>query len=78
MSIAAACATCQSTIPVGGRHIHEPSKQMHNRGNGKGGGIAAGGLVPEEMGVSRLVSVKLNESAEKRKPALPAAEAAVA
>ena len=28
---------------------------MRNRGNGKGGGIAACGLVPEEMGVSRKV-----------------------
>ncbi len=41
------------TIPMGGRHIYEPSIQMRNRGNGKGGGIAACGLVPEEMGVSR-------------------------
>ncbi len=31
------------SIPVGGRHIYEPSVQMHNRGNGKGGGIAAVG-----------------------------------
>jgi glutamate synthase domain-containing protein 1/glutamate synthase domain-containing protein 3 len=43
------------TIPVGGRHIYEPSIQMRNRGNGKGGGIAACGLVPEELGVSRKV-----------------------
>ncbi len=43
------------TIPVGGRFIYEPSIQMQNRGNGKGGGIAAVGLVPEEMGVSREV-----------------------
>ncbi len=41
------------TEPVAGRHIYEPSKQMHNRGNGKGGGIAAVGLVPEELGASR-------------------------
>ncbi|MCP4138124.1 MAG: glutamate synthase [bacterium] len=41
--------------PVGGKHIYEPSKQMHNRGNGKGGGIAAVGFVPEELGVSREV-----------------------
>ncbi len=41
--------------PVAGRHIHEPSKQMHNRGNGKGGGIAAVGFVPEQLGVSREV-----------------------
>jgi glutamate synthase domain-containing protein 1 len=44
-----------STIPVRGRHIYEPSVQMHNRGNGKGGGIAAVGLVPEQMGVSQEV-----------------------
>ena len=43
------------TIPVGGRHIYEPSIQMRNRGNGKGGGIAACGLVPEDLGVSRKV-----------------------
>jgi glutamate synthase domain-containing protein 1/glutamate synthase domain-containing protein 3 len=43
------------TIPVGGRHIYEPSIQMRNRGNGKGGGIAACGLVPEDMGVARKV-----------------------
>jgi glutamate synthase domain-containing protein 1/glutamate synthase domain-containing protein 3 len=43
------------TIPVRGQHIYEPSVQMQNRGNGKGGGIAAVGLVPEEIGVSREV-----------------------
>ena len=43
------------TIPVSGKHIYEPSIQMRNRGNGKGGGIAACGLVPEDLGVSRKV-----------------------
>ena len=43
------------TEPVAGRHIHEPSRQMHNRGNGKGGGIAAVGFVPEQLGVTRDV-----------------------
>ena len=43
------------SIPVGGRHIYEPSIQMRNRGNGKGGGIAACGMVPEDLGVSRKV-----------------------
>jgi glutamate synthase domain-containing protein 1/glutamate synthase domain-containing protein 3 len=43
------------TVPVGGKHIYEPSIQMRNRGNGKGGGIAACGLVPEDMGVSRRI-----------------------
>ncbi|HEY5283741.1 MAG TPA: glutamate synthase, partial [Polyangia bacterium] len=42
-------------IPVRGKFIHEPSIQMQNRGNGKGGGIAAVGLVPEQLGVSREV-----------------------
>ncbi|MCK5565149.1 MAG: glutamate synthase [Planctomycetes bacterium] len=40
-----------SSIPVGGRHIFEPSIQMRNRGNGKGGGIAAAGLMPGRLGV---------------------------
>ncbi len=40
-----------ASIPVSGRHIFEPSIQMHNRGNGKGGGIAAAGLIPEQLGV---------------------------
>ena len=43
------------TIPVRGKHIYEPSIQMRNRGNGKGGGIAACGLAPEDLGVSRAV-----------------------
>jgi glutamate synthase domain-containing protein 1 len=44
--------------PVGGKHIFEPSRQMHNRGNGKGGGVAAVGLIPEDLGVTEEV---LNE-----------------
>ena len=43
------------TIPVGGKHIFEPSRLMHNRGNGKGGGIAAVGLVAEDLGVTKEV-----------------------
>jgi len=43
------------TIPVSGRYIYEPSIQMRNRGNGKGGGIAACGLVAEDLGVSPRV-----------------------
>ncbi|MBI2264709.1 MAG: glutamate synthase [Armatimonadetes bacterium] len=41
--------------PVKGKHIIRPSLQMHNRGNGKGGGIAACGLVPEQLGVSARI-----------------------
>jgi len=40
-----------STVPVRGYHILCPVEQMHNRGNGKGGGVAAVGLVPEQMRV---------------------------
>jgi len=40
-------------IPVSGRHIFEPSVQMHNRGNGKGGGIAAVGLEAVKLGVDQ-------------------------
>jgi glutamate synthase domain-containing protein 1/glutamate synthase domain-containing protein 3 len=44
-----------SSIPVTGKNIFEPSVQMHNRGNGKGGGIGAVGFIPEALGVSREV-----------------------
>jgi len=44
-----------ASIPVSGRHIYEPSVQMHNRGNGKGGGIAAVGLSAESLGVTQEV-----------------------
>ncbi len=40
---------------IAARHLLQSLIQMRNRGNGKGGGIAAVGLVPEEMGVSRKV-----------------------
>jgi glutamate synthase domain-containing protein 1 len=41
------------SVPVAGRHIFQPSVQMHNRGNGKGGGIAAVGLDADTLGVSQ-------------------------
>jgi glutamate synthase domain-containing protein 1/glutamate synthase domain-containing protein 3 len=44
-----------SSIPVCGTHILEPSKQMHNRGNGLGGGIAAMDFDPTMLGVSREI-----------------------
>ena len=44
-----------SSIPVSGRHIFEPSVQMHNRGNGKGGGIAAVGLSANDLGVTQNI-----------------------
>jgi glutamate synthase domain-containing protein 1/glutamate synthase domain-containing protein 3 len=41
-----------SSVPISGKHLLEPLEQMHNRGNGKGGGIAAVGLSNEQMGVT--------------------------
>jgi glutamate synthase domain-containing protein 1/glutamate synthase domain-containing protein 3 len=43
------------SIPVTGKNIFEPSVQMHNRGNGKGGGIGAVGFISEALGVSQQV-----------------------
>ena len=43
------------SVPLCGRHIFEPSIRMHNRGNGKGGGIAAVGFEPKQLGVSQEV-----------------------
>src|SRR5512136_2809803 len=43
------------SIPVTGKNIFAPSLQMHNRGNGKGGGIGALGFIPETLGVSRQI-----------------------
>ncbi len=40
-----------TSVPVAGRHILAPCGQMHNRGNGKGGGLTAAGLVPSQMRV---------------------------
>ena len=41
--------------PIAARHLLQALTQMRNRGNGKGGGIAAVGLLPEELGVTRQV-----------------------
>ncbi len=41
-----------ASVPVAGRHLLAPARQMHNRGNGKGGGLAAAGLSAAQMGVS--------------------------
>jgi len=43
------------SIPVRGKHIFEPSRQMHNRGNGRGGGIAAMGFDHRMLGVSEEI-----------------------
>jgi glutamate synthase domain-containing protein 1/glutamate synthase domain-containing protein 3 len=44
---------CSEKIPA--RHLFRGLAQMRNRGNGKGGGIAAVGLEPAELGVSREI-----------------------
>lgn len=41
-----------SSEPVAGRHLLTALTQMRNRGNGKGGGIAAVGLDASELGVT--------------------------
>jgi glutamate synthase domain-containing protein 1/glutamate synthase domain-containing protein 3 len=41
-----------ASVPVVGRHLVAPARQMHNRGNGKGGGVAAAGLSPVQMRVA--------------------------
>jgi glutamate synthase domain-containing protein 1/formylmethanofuran dehydrogenase subunit C len=40
-----------ANVPVAGKHVLSASTQMHNRGNGKGGGIAMVGLDPAQVGV---------------------------
>jgi glutamate synthase domain-containing protein 1/glutamate synthase domain-containing protein 3 len=41
--------------PVSGRHLLRALTQMKNRGNGKGGGVAALGLSAERLGVSKEI-----------------------
>ncbi|MEW6567702.1 MAG: hypothetical protein AB1449_05960 [Chloroflexota bacterium] len=40
-----------ANVPIAGRHVLPASRQMHNRGNGKGGGIAMAGLDPKQQRV---------------------------
>jgi glutamate synthase domain-containing protein 1/glutamate synthase domain-containing protein 3 len=42
-------------VPLKGKYLLQSLVQMRNRGNGKGGGIAAVGLVPEQLGVSKEI-----------------------
>src|SRR5713101_129400 len=42
-------------VPLEGKYLLQSLVQMRNRGNGKGGGIAAVGLVPEQLGVSKEI-----------------------
>ncbi|HYB67809.1 MAG TPA: hypothetical protein VEC43_05725, partial [Candidatus Acidoferrales bacterium] len=48
--VGAACS-----VPIAGKHFLTALLQMKNRGNGKGGGVAALGLSPERLGVSQSV-----------------------
>jgi glutamate synthase domain-containing protein 1 len=62
-----------ANIPIPGRHVLAASRQMHNRGNGKGGGIAMAGLDPAQMRVDAdtlrshyLVQVALLDPAARK------------
>ena len=48
--VGAACS-----VPIAGKHFLTALLQMKNRGNGKGGGIAALGLSPDRLGVSKSI-----------------------
>jgi len=48
--VGAACS-----VPISGKHFLTALLQMKNRGNGKGGGVAALGLSPERLGVSKSI-----------------------
>ena len=52
------------SIPVRGKHIFEPSRQMHNRGNGRGGGIAAMGFDHDMLGISADILEKVMKARE--------------
>ena len=44
-----------ASVPVAGRHLLQALAQMRNRGNGKGGGVAAAGLDPEFFGTTAAI-----------------------
>src|SRR5437867_12901172 len=44
-----------ANVPIEGKYLLQALVQMKNRGNGKGGGIAAVGLDSDQLGVSRQV-----------------------
>jgi len=44
-----------SNVQIAAKHMLQALQQMRNRGNGKGGGIAAAGLIAEEFGVTQDV-----------------------
>src|SRR5215471_10903136 len=44
-----------ASVQVPARHLLQALQQMRNRGNGKGGGIAAAGLDPQFFGVQSAI-----------------------
>src|SRR5438309_6826949 len=54
-------------VPLEGKYLLQSLVQMRNRGNGKGGGIAAVGLVPEQLGAPKK---KLEQNNTHRLPYL--------
>ncbi|MFH0802794.1 MAG: glutamate synthase [bacterium] len=54
-----------SAVPLAGRHLFYPLVQMHNRGNGKGGGLAAAGCFPEYRDFYALQVGYLDQSVRK-------------
>jgi glutamate synthase domain-containing protein 1/glutamate synthase domain-containing protein 3 len=63
-----------ASVPVAGKHLLRSLHQMRNRGNGKGGGVAAVGLDPGFFGVDRetleshyLLAVALLEPLARRR-----------
>ncbi|MFW9927803.1 MAG: hypothetical protein ACFFD1_00250 [Candidatus Thorarchaeota archaeon] len=44
-----------STLPINGESLLRPLKQMRNRGNGKGGGLAIFGLSAKYLGVTKEI-----------------------
>lgn len=44
-----------SNVPIKGYHLSVAVDQMRNRGNGKGAGIAAVGLNPDQLGVTKEI-----------------------
>ncbi len=49
-----------ASVPIAGRIMLTALRQMRNRGNGKGGGIAAAGLAPAFFGVSPQIMAEDN------------------
>jgi len=59
-----------STRPIEGKHIITPCSQMRNRGNGKGGGIAAAGVFPKYRDLYAIhvafIDPKIRSALEKK------------